>query len=138
MSHPDRFAPSGGVSRNAVIAGSVIALHVAGIWALQSGLLRRAAEVIVPAELLSEFIAPPGQDRPRQPRENISGASRCAPCGSSRLCIEWIIRATHHIGGALENHGGTRESGSKPSSSRRGGTNLLARQGFAPGREQRS
>jgi len=42
-----------------VIAASVVALHVAGLWALQSGLLRRAAEVIVPAELLSEFIAPP-------------------------------------------------------------------------------
>ena len=59
MSHPDRFAPAGGVSRNAVIVGSVVALHVAGIWALQSGLVRKAAEVIVPAELLSEFIAPP-------------------------------------------------------------------------------
>lgn len=59
MSHPDRFAPPAGVSRNTVIVGSVVLLHVAGIWALQSGLLRRAAEVIVPAELLSEFIAPP-------------------------------------------------------------------------------
>ncbi|PJI97144.1 outer membrane transport energization protein TonB [Acidovorax sp. 69] len=59
MSHPDRFATPGGVSRNAVIVGSVVALHVAGLWALQSGLLRRAAEIIVPAELLSEFIAPP-------------------------------------------------------------------------------
>ena len=59
MSQRDRFAPVGGVSRNAVIVGSVVMLHVAGLWALQSGLLRRAAEVIVPAELLSEFIAPP-------------------------------------------------------------------------------
>ena len=42
-----------------MIVGSVVMLHVAGLWALQSGLLRRAAEVIVPAELLSEFIAPP-------------------------------------------------------------------------------
>lgn len=59
MSHPDRFASPGGVSRNAVIIGSVVLLHVAGLWALQSGLLRRAAEIIVPAQLLSEFIAPP-------------------------------------------------------------------------------
>ena len=59
MSQRDRFAPVGGVSRNAVIVGSVVMLHVAGLWALQSGLLRRAAEVIVPAELLSEFIPPP-------------------------------------------------------------------------------
>ena len=61
MSHPDRFAPSGGVSRNAVIAGSVIALHVAGIWALQSGLLRRAAEV------LSEFLTPQPPAPPAPP-----------------------------------------------------------------------
>src|SRR3989344_6060812 len=59
MSHPDRFATPGGLSRNTVIVGSVVALHVAGLWALQSGLLRKAAEVIVPAELLTEFIAPP-------------------------------------------------------------------------------
>lgn len=59
MSQADRFAPAGGLSRNAVIVGSVVALHVAGLWALQSGLLRRAAEVVVPAELLSEFVTPP-------------------------------------------------------------------------------
>ncbi|WP_182118864.1 energy transducer TonB [Acidovorax sp. FHTAMBA] len=67
MSHPDRFAPAGGVSRNAVIVGSVVALHVAGIWALQSGLVRKAAEVIVPAELLSEFIAPPAPPKVAPP-----------------------------------------------------------------------
>ena len=47
-----------------MIVGSVVMLHVAGLWALQSGLLRRAAEVIVPAELLSEFIAPPAPNAP--------------------------------------------------------------------------
>ncbi|MDP3229945.1 MAG: energy transducer TonB [Acidovorax sp.] len=67
MSQPDRFASPGGVSRNAVIVGSVVALHVAGIWALQSGLLRKAAEVIVPAELLSEFIAPPAPPKVTPP-----------------------------------------------------------------------
>ena len=51
MSHPDRFASPGGVSRNTVIVGSVLALHVAGIWALQSGLVRKAAEGIVPCLL---------------------------------------------------------------------------------------
>lgn len=59
MSQADRFAPAGGLSRNAVIVGSVVVLHVAGLWALQSGLLRRAVEVVVPAELLSEIITPP-------------------------------------------------------------------------------
>ena len=31
-------------ARNALIAGGVVLLHVAALWALQSGLLRRAAE----------------------------------------------------------------------------------------------
>ena len=55
MSHPDRFSPPGGVSRTAVIVGSVVALHGAGIWALQTGLKRKAAEVIVqPSDLIED------------------------------------------------------------------------------------
>ena len=44
--------------RNAALAGSVMLLHIAALWALQTGLLRRAVEVIVPVEVLSEFITP--------------------------------------------------------------------------------
>lgn len=44
--------------RNALIAGSVVLFHVGALWALQSGLLRRAVEVVVPVQLLSEFITP--------------------------------------------------------------------------------
>jgi periplasmic protein TonB len=47
------------ISRNGLIALCVIALHVAAIWALQTGLVHRMAEIIVPAEILSEFIEPP-------------------------------------------------------------------------------
>ncbi|MGV3568998.1 MAG: energy transducer TonB, partial [Ramlibacter sp.] len=47
------------VSRNVAIAGSVVLLHVGALWALQSGLLRRAVEVVVPIELLSQVITPP-------------------------------------------------------------------------------
>ena len=46
------------LSRNAVIALAVVALHVGLIWALQSGLLVRTAELIVPAEVLAQFIEP--------------------------------------------------------------------------------
>lgn len=67
MSQFDRYGSSRGVSRNAVIAGSVVLLHVAGLWALQSGLVRKAAEVIVPAEILSEFITPPAPPAPPVP-----------------------------------------------------------------------
>lgn len=47
------------MNRNVVIASSVVLFHVAALWALQTGLLRRAVELIVPAEVLVEFMAPP-------------------------------------------------------------------------------
>jgi protein TonB len=47
------------VSRNILIAGSVVVLHVGALWALQTGLLRRAVEVFVPVEILSQLIEPP-------------------------------------------------------------------------------
>lgn len=66
----DRFSapPSAfGLSRNVVIAGGVVLLHVAALWALQSGLLRRAAEVVIPVEILSEFVEPPKPAPPPPP-----------------------------------------------------------------------
>jgi protein TonB len=51
--------PSPPLSRNTVIALTVVALHVGFIWALQSGLLMRAAEIVVPAEILMQFVDPP-------------------------------------------------------------------------------
>ncbi len=57
------------MNRNVVIAGSVVVFHVLALWALQTGLLRRAVEVVVPAEVLSEFISPPAPkaDVPKPP-----------------------------------------------------------------------
>ena len=52
-------APPSGLGRNALIAIGVVLLHVVALWALHTGLLRRAVEVIVPAVLLSEFVTPP-------------------------------------------------------------------------------
>src|SRR4051812_34993586 len=45
--------------RNVAIAGGVVLFHIAAIWALQTGLLRRAAELVVPVEILSDVITPP-------------------------------------------------------------------------------
>jgi protein TonB len=45
--------------RTLVIVTGALVLHGAGLWALQSGLLRRVVEVIVPVEVLSELITPP-------------------------------------------------------------------------------
>lgn len=56
-----------GLSRNAVIAGSVLVFHAAALWALQSGLLMRAVEVVVPVEILSQFIEPPKPTPPPPP-----------------------------------------------------------------------
>lgn len=58
-SAPSADLPRRLLSRNAVIALIVVGLHVGFIWALQSGLLMRTAELIVPAEVLAQFIEPP-------------------------------------------------------------------------------
>ena len=42
--------------RNAAIAGSVLVFHALAIWALQTGLIMRVAEVIVPIEVLAQII----------------------------------------------------------------------------------
>lgn len=46
------------ISRNAAIAGGVVLFHVGVLWALQSGLLRRAVEIVVPVSIVSEMIMP--------------------------------------------------------------------------------
>ena len=55
------------VSRNVAIAGGVVLLHVGALWALQSGLLRKAVEVIVPIEIISQVITPPAPQVAPQP-----------------------------------------------------------------------
>ncbi len=45
--------------RNALIAGGVVLLHVVALWALQTGLLHRMVEVIVPVEVLGALVTPP-------------------------------------------------------------------------------
>lgn len=55
------------ISRNAFIALSVVLLHVGFIYALYSGLLMRAVEMVVPVVMLSQFIEPPQPEKPRQP-----------------------------------------------------------------------
>lgn len=58
--------------RNLLIAGSVVLLHVVALWALQTGLLRRAVEVLVPAEIISQVFdtvaTKPVVPVPAQPR----------------------------------------------------------------------
>ena len=63
----DSPAPAPRISRNTAIVLAVVGFHVALIWVLQSGLLMRAAEIIVPAEVLAEFITPPAPMAPPTP-----------------------------------------------------------------------
>ena len=42
-----------------VIAGAVLVFHALAIWALQSGLLMRAVELVVPVAVLAQIIEPP-------------------------------------------------------------------------------
>jgi protein TonB len=50
-----RFVPH----RHLLIAGGVVLFHLAALWALQTGLIQRVVEVLVPVVVLSEFIEPP-------------------------------------------------------------------------------
>jgi periplasmic protein TonB len=53
-----------GLRSNLAIVGSVLLLHGGALWALQSGLLRRAIELVVPVEVLSSMVELP---RPKTP-----------------------------------------------------------------------
>lgn len=64
---PKAAASPAPLSRNALIAGLVVVLHVVFIWALQSGLLMRAAEMVVPAEILTRFVESPAPQAQPQP-----------------------------------------------------------------------
>lgn len=58
-----------GMSRNAAIVISVLSFHVMALWALQSGLLRRAVDILIPVEILSDFIEPPAhKETPPPPK----------------------------------------------------------------------
>lgn len=59
-------ADNNGMNRLLLIAGSVVIFHLAALWALQTGLLRRAVQLVVPVQVLSEVITPPAP-RPATP-----------------------------------------------------------------------
>jgi protein TonB len=62
---PARPASLPRMGRNTTIVVSVVALHVAVLWAMQSGLLRRVADIVVPAEILVEIMAPAAPPTPQ-------------------------------------------------------------------------
>ncbi|TXT37792.1 MAG: periplasmic protein TonB [Comamonadaceae bacterium] len=48
------------------MAAGVLLLHVGAVWALQSGLMGRVVQAVVPVEILSELIEPP-KPKPEPP-----------------------------------------------------------------------
>jgi protein TonB len=47
------------MNRRLLIVTAVIGLHMLGLWALHTGLLRRAVELVIPVQVLAELIEPP-------------------------------------------------------------------------------
>jgi len=45
--------------RTAILIGGVVVLHIAGLWALHTGLLKRATEWVIPVAVVSEVPPPP-------------------------------------------------------------------------------
>lgn len=57
------------MNRRLFIVMAVIGFHVLGLWALQAGLLRRAVELVIPVNVMAEFIeAPQPQVTPAPPQ----------------------------------------------------------------------
>lgn len=46
------------LNRRFLVVGAVVGFHVLAVWALQSGLLRRAVEMVIPIQVLAEIIEP--------------------------------------------------------------------------------
>lgn len=56
------------LNRTVVVTIFVVTFHVVALWLLQTGLLRRAVELVVPAQMIAEFIEPPRpKDEPPPP-----------------------------------------------------------------------
>ena len=56
------------LNRTVVVTLFVVAVHVVALWLLQTGMLRRAVELVVPAQVIAEFIEPPRpKDEPPPP-----------------------------------------------------------------------
>src|SRR5690606_8533272 len=47
------------MDRRLLIVTAVVGFHLLGLWALQTGLLRRAVELVIPVQVLAELIEAP-------------------------------------------------------------------------------
>lgn len=66
-------------SRRIAVVSTVVGLHLAAVWALQSGLLRRAAELVIPVQVMAELIEAPQPQIPPAPPSPPRAAPAPAP-----------------------------------------------------------
>jgi len=59
--------PPARFTKRLTIVGAVIGLHVMGLWAMQSGLLARVVEIVVPVQVIAEMIEAPQPVIPPEP-----------------------------------------------------------------------
>ena len=55
------------ISKRLAVVGAVIGLHVVGLWAMQSGLIARVVEIVVPVQVMAEMIEAPQPEIPPAP-----------------------------------------------------------------------
>ena len=79
--------------RNAVVIGSVVLLHALALWALNDGLLRAPPEVVVPARILTELIAPPAPAAAPAPVPAVAAPQHAPPAVRPRATPEPAPRA---------------------------------------------
>jgi periplasmic protein TonB len=61
--------PVKGINRHLCMAGAVAGLHASVLWALHGGLLHRKVEMVVPAEIVVQFIEPATREAAPQPQQ---------------------------------------------------------------------
>lgn len=69
--HPDK--------RRIVIASSVVLVHVLLLWAMQSGLMRRAVETLIPGEILTAITSDPAPPAPQPQTPRSAPTPKVAP-----------------------------------------------------------
>lgn len=71
-------SPISPTRRAALIVTAVLLLHALALWALNSGLLHRVVEIVVPVEVLSEVVEPPRPVVPPPPPPQVRPPPRQA------------------------------------------------------------
>jgi protein TonB len=55
------------IPKRLAVVGAVVGLHVVGLWAMQSGLIARVVEIVVPVQVMAEMIEAPQPEIPPAP-----------------------------------------------------------------------